>query len=73
MCKLFKQGKNENYNRHIIELGLDKVLCIISEDELLDNLSWIKNQIEFAIEILEKNNTGNISRKRKVASILEEL
>lgn len=65
--------KNENYNRHIIELGLDKVLCIISEDELLDNLSWIKNQIEFAIEILGKNNTGNISRKRKVASILEEL
>ena len=65
--------KNENYNRRIIELGFDKVLCIISEDELLDNLSWIKNQIEFAIEILEKNNTGNINRKRKVASILEEL
>lgn len=65
--------KKSKYNRHIIELEFDDSLKIASEDELLENLRWVQNQIEFAIEIIEKNSNSSISRKRKVASILEEL
>ena len=60
-------------NSYIIELDFDNVLSNISEQELLNGLEWFKNEILFAFNILEKYENENISRKRKVSSILEEL
>lgn len=60
-------------NSYIIELDFDNVLSNISEQELLNGLECFKNEILFAFNILEKYENENISRKRKVSSILEEL
>lgn len=50
-----------------------QVLDVISEKELLYHLSWFKKQVEFAIQIIEKYDDTNIGRKKKVATILDEL
>lgn len=50
-----------------------QVLDIISKDELLTHLNWFKKQVEFAMQIIEKYDETNIGRKKKVATILDEL
>ncbi len=51
----------------------DEVLEVLEPDELLEHLEWFQNQIEFAIQIVEKYDDRKISRKKKVSTILEEL
>ncbi len=61
----------ENVNNFF--MSFDQVLKVISEDELLYFLDWFKKQVEFAIQIIEKYDDTNIGRKKKVATILDEL
>ena len=63
----------DNDFKGTIPISFDRVLTIMTEDELLNHLKWLQHQIEFAIQIIEKYDDSNISRKKKVASIIEEL
>ncbi len=56
-----------------IPISFDRILTIMTEDELLNHLKWLQHQIEFAIQTIEKYDDSNINRKKKVASIIEEL
>ncbi len=46
---------------------------IYTEKEILDSVSWFKGWINSAIQLLNSYEESNISRKKKVASILDEL
>lgn len=58
---------------HRKDLTFEETLEIITEEELLEELKWLEHQIKFAIHVLKDNESQSINRKRKVASILEEL
>ncbi|HAT4213378.1 NACHT domain-containing protein [Clostridium perfringens] len=64
--KLYKKNNGK-------DLRFDEVLEIISEEELLKELEWFETQVKFAIEVLRENENQSINRKKKVASILDEL
>lgn len=51
----------------------EEVLTIISEDELLRIFSYVKDDIDFAMKIISEHDTPGVNRKKKVASILDEL
>lgn len=55
------------------DLTFEEVLKNISEEELLEELKWLENEVKFAIQVLRDNVGQSINRKRKVASILDEL
>ena len=57
----------------ILKLTFDEVLEFLKPEELLEYLDFLKSQIEFAIQIVEKYDDRKISRKKKVSTILEEL
>ena len=57
----------------ILKLTFDEVLEFLKPEELLEYLDFFKGQIEFAIQTVEKYDDRKISRKKKVATILEEL
>lgn len=57
----------------ILKLTFDEVLEFLNPEELLEYLDFFKGQIEFAIQTVEKYDDRKISRKKKVATILEEL
>lgn len=65
--------KRHKENSDILNVNFDEALEVLKPDELLEYLGWFKNQIEFAIQIVEKYDDRKISRKKKVATILEEL
>ena len=46
---------------------------IFSVEEILDSVIWVKDWIDSALQLLDSYEESNISRKRKVASILDEL
>ena len=50
-----------------------EVLDFIDEADLLEALKWFEKQIEFSIFILEQEKENDISKKRRVSSILDEL
>lgn len=54
-------------------LSFEEVLKIVGDEELLEAFSWVKLQLEFSFGILENCENNSIGRKKKVASILEEL
>ena len=54
-------------------MSFAQVLDVISENELLYHLDWFKKQVEYAIQIIEKYDDTSIGRKKKVATILDEL
>ena len=54
-------------------MSFAQVLDVIPENELLYHLDWFKKQVEFAMQIIEKYDDTNIARKKKVATILDEL
>lgn len=55
------------------EFGFEEILKIVDENDLLHYLEWFEKQVIFAIQLLEKYETSNITRKKKVSSILDEL
>lgn len=72
-CRQFLSGKNSKRNIRSISLTFEEALEFLTENELLGHLRWFQNQVEFAMQIVEKYDDGNISRKKKVSTILEEL
>lgn len=50
-----------------------EVLDFIGEADLLEALKWFEKQIEFSIFILEQEKENDISKKKRVSSILDEL
>lgn len=73
--KMEKYMVNKNHKRNARNLSatFDEVLEVLKPEELLKHLEWFQNQIEFAIQIVEKYDDRKISRKKKVSTILEEL
>ena len=73
--KMEKYMVNKNHKRNARSLSatFDEVLEVLKPEELLKHLEWFQNQIEFAIQIVEKYDDRKISRKKKVSTILEEL
>ena len=68
----FSKGSRENdINRR--QFSFNEILNILTKEELLKHLQWFQSQVEFAMQIVEKYDDTNINRKKKVASILEEL
>ncbi len=49
------------------------MLKSVTIDELLNGIRWFEEQMIFAIGILDRCKKENISKKKKVASILDEL
>lgn len=56
-----------------MSVTFDEVLEVFKPDEILNHLEEFQNQIEFALQIVEKYDDKKISRKKKVSTILEEL
>lgn len=52
--------------------AIDKIAEIVGEEALLAALSWLKNEIDFALSILDKNDKKTIKDK-DVASIIKGL
>ena len=69
----FKDNEKKVKHRHSYDLSFETILSIVTEEELLNGLKWFDDQLNFGFEILEKYEKENVSRKKKVASILEEL
>lgn len=68
----FSKGSRENdINRR--QFSFNEILNILTKEELLKHLQWFQSQVEFAMQIVEKYDDTNINRKKKVATILEEL
>ena len=57
----------------VIRLDFDKILEVISQEELLNTVKWVVEYLEFAQQILEKYEDKNVKRKKNVSSILDEL
>ncbi len=55
------------------KLPFEKVLNIVSFDELIACIPWLDNQLQFIFGIYEKYNDNPALRKRKVSSIIDEL
>lgn len=73
--KMEKYMMNKNHKRstRILSATFDEVLEVFKPEELLEHLDWFQNQIEFALQSVEKYDDRKISRKKKVSTILEEL
>lgn len=57
----------------VIRFDFDKILEVISKEELLNTVKWVVQDLEFAQQILEKYEDKNVKRKKNVSSILGEL
>lgn len=51
----------------------DDAIKEVGEEELYCALEWFKSQLDFVFDILNKCENNSIGRKKKVASILDEL
>lgn len=65
--KMEKYMVNKNHKRNARSLSatFDEVLEVLKPEELLKHLEWFQNQIEFAIQIVEKYDDRKISRNYK--------
>lgn len=54
-------------------ISFDDALKKVSEKDLYEALGWVQDRIEFLFDLLKKYEDNTIVRKRKVASILDEL
>lgn len=54
-------------------ISFEDAVKTVGEEELLKRLSWLREQVQFSIDILEKVEYLNIGKKKKVFSILESL
>ena len=64
--------------RHFDFLDFDKLENYMKEynfknDDFIELCRWLEHQLMFSFEILRKCNESSISRKKKLASILDEL
>ena len=73
--KMEKHMVSKKHKRSVgrMSVTFDEVLEVFKPDEILNHLEEFQNQIEFALQIVEKYDDKKISRKKKVSTILEEL
>lgn len=64
-----KQQKDEDD----MFFSLEEIELMPIAEEVLNELNWIKNQIEFSIDLLNRFEENSIGNKRRVSSILEQL
>lgn len=55
------------------KISFDTAEKIFSQEEILNSVDWFKGWIDSALQLLDSYEESNISRKKKVASILDEL
>lgn len=73
IVETYMRANNCKKSPEILNFTFDEVLEFLKPEELLEYLDFFKGQIEFAIQTVEKYDDRKISRKKKVATILEEL
>lgn len=56
-----------------VNLSFEKVLELITEEDLFCLFSSIKDELLFAFEILDKCESGSVNRKKRVSAILQDL
>ena len=54
-------------------ISFDAAIDLIGEEKLHKGLEWFERQLDFAFDILANCENNAISRKKKVASILDEI
>jgi len=60
-------------NSHHVEIPFDEAVDVFGEERILQCYEWMHKRILFSLSILDKYSETSIGRKRKVASILDEL
>ena len=70
--KVYNLIKKKN-KRNGLVISFEDVLEFVDEEQLLESLEWFKNQIEYSMFILEQEKQNDISKKKRVSSILDEL
>jgi hypothetical protein len=68
---LFKKYFKKQGDRSIIDF--EELKSMDNVEEVLNDIEWVKSEIEFSINLLEKMGEDSIGNKRKVISILEQL
>lgn len=71
--KKYNTSKKGINDRNKVIIDFDDLLEVISEEEFLQVIKWFHTQVLFAMQIIDQCEEGNISKKKKVATILEEL
>ena len=71
VAELLYQSMQSNTVNNTV--SIEKAVDIVGEKRLLQSLEWTHSQMMFCFSILEKYTGTNVSRKRRVASILEGL
>lgn len=59
--------------RYKVEWGIDELLQLVSQEELLAAVEWFDDRYRFCLKVLEKNTSNAIGNKKKVATIIDEL
>lgn len=54
-------------------LSFEKLLSVVSEEELLEMVGWFRYRLEFLFEILERYSDDPTKNKRKLSAIVDEL
>ena len=67
------EKKNHIRINRNLSVTFDEALEVFEPHELLEHLKWFENQIEFALQTVDRYDDKKISRKKKVATILEVL
>lgn len=67
----YKNTYNHNINPNRIELAF--LAEIVSEKKVLKELEWVKNNVEFALKILEKHQNIKNLEDRNIADILKDI
>lgn len=60
-------------SQHARQWDFDEVLQIVSQEDLVNSLSWFNRQCQFCFNILMQNTDNSLSRKKKLSSIIDEL
>jgi len=68
--ELFKIHANKVEDEYIL---FEEAIKVVGEEELFRAFEWFKCQLDFVLDVLKKCENNTIGRKKKVASILEEL
>lgn len=70
----YAKNKMKGANNSFIKLKFEEIVKDNMVDPMLEEISWVKKQIEFSIKYYEKmKNEFKVRKTRKVSSILESL
>lgn len=70
--QIAKRLINGEKNKHKV-FPIEEAVKVVREEELLSAVSWFEKQYEFCVMIMEQSSGKGSIRKKKVASIIDEL